>query len=306
MSSIISRANWPELRLSDWVDSRDALHLWLQIAGKVRLRLTPLVNHYWQATFYLTARGITTSPIPFEAGSFTIDFDFLTHRLVMTTTGGEQGGFALQPQSVAEFYSRLMAELTRLGITVHIYPKPNELPVAVPFPEDDKSRPYDRDAVHRFWLALSHADRVLTQFRARFLGKCSPVHLFWGAMDLAFTRFSGRTAPMHPGGVPNLPDYVTRESYSHEVSSCGFWSGTAPIDYPAFYAYAYPQPTGFADAAIRPDGAFFSPDFGEFILPYERVRDSESPDDTLLEFLESTYAAAANLAHWDRAALERR
>jgi Family of unknown function (DUF5996) len=306
VSSTISRADWPQLGLSDWIETRDALHLWLQIAGKVRLRLTPLVNHYWQSTFYLTARGVTTSPIPYQGRSFTIDFDFVSHRLVIAAADGSKGGFPLKAQTVAEFYDRFMAELARLGIIVRIYATPNELPVVVPFPQDDRPRPYDADAVHRFWRALVQSDRVLKQFRAQFIGKCSPIHLFWGAMDLAVTRFSGRTAPPHPGGIPNLPDYVTRESYSHEVSSCGFWSGTAPIDYPAFYAYAYPQPGGFAEARVRPDSAFYNSDFGEFILPYDRVREAESPDHALLSFLESTYAAAADLAHWDRAALERR
>jgi hypothetical protein len=305
VSSISPRADWPELRLSDWLETRDALQLWLQIAGKIRLRLTPLVNHYWNCPLYLTARGVTTSPMPYASMSFTIDFDFINHRLVIATSDGGKGGFGLEAQSVAAFYGRLKEELARLGITVRIYEKPNELPVVVPFPLDDKPRPYDADAVHRFWLALSHADRVLNQFRARFLGKCSPVHLFWGAMDLAVTRFSGRTAPVHPGGIPNLPDRVTRESYSHEVSSCGFWSGTAPIDYPAFYSYAYPQPQGFGDARVRPDGAFYNKEFGEFVLPYDRVRESASPEETLLEFFQSTYVAAADLAHWDRAALER-
>ena len=305
MSSTISRADWPQLGLSDWIETRDALHLWLQIAGKVRLRLTPLVNHYWQSTFYLTARGVTTSPIPYEGQSFTIDFDFVSHRLVIVKADGSRGGFPLKAQSVAQFYERFMSELTRLGLVIRIYATPNELPVVVPFSQDHKPRPYDADAVHRFWLVLVQSDRVLKQFRTQFIGKCSPVHLFWGGMDLAVTRFSGRTAPAHPGGIPNLPDYVTRESYSHEVSSCGFWSGTAPIDYPAFYSYAYPQPAGFAEARVRPDGAFYSTDFGEFIFPYSRVREAESPDDALLDFLESTYAAAADLAHWDRAALER-
>lgn len=305
MSSISTRADWPELRLSDWVETRDALQLWLQIAGKIRLRLTPLVNHYWNCPLYLTARGITTSPMPYGSRSFTIDFDFINHRLVIATSDGSKGGFGLEAQSVAAFYHRLTEELARLGITVRIYEKPNELPTDVPFPQDNMPRPYDADAVHRFWRALSHADRVFNQFRARFIGKCSPVHLFWGAMDLAVTRFSGRVAPVHPGGVPNLPDRVTRESYSHEVSSCGFWSGTAPIDYPAFYSYAYPQPQGFGEARVRPDGAFYSKEFGEFILPYDRVRESASPDDTLLEFLQSTYVTAADLAHWDRGALER-
>jgi hypothetical protein len=299
------RADWPELRLADWVETRDALHLWLQVVGKVRLTLTPPVNHSWHCTFYLTARGITTSPIPHGTRSFTVDFDFVDHRLMITTTDGGQRDVALEPQSVAAFYSRVMQELGRLDLPVHIVAKPNELPIAVPFAEDDKPRPYDRDAVNRFWRVLSQADRVLKIFRGRFIGKCSPVHLFWGAMDLAVTRFSGRKAPLHPGGIPNLPDRITQEAYSHEVSSCGFWSGTAPIDYPAFYAYAYAQPAGFADARVGPADAFYSKDFGEFILPYDRVRESSSPDETLLEFFQSTYGAAADLAHWDRAALER-
>ena len=305
MPSTNSRANWPELRLADWIETRDALQLWLQIVGKVRLRLTTPINHSWHSTFYLTARGLTTSPIPYGNRSFHIDLDLMDHRLLIAATDGASGGFALEAQSVAAFYARLMDELTRLGLPVRIVAKPNELPIAVPFPLDDRQRPYDPDAVHRFWLALSQADRVLKIFRTRFIGKCSPVHLFWGGMDLAVTRFSGRTAPMHPGGIPNLPDRVTREAYSHEISSCGFWSGSAPIDYPAFYAYAYPQPPGFADARVGPEGAFYSGDFGEFILPYDRVRESAAPDDTLLEFLQSTYAAAADLGKWDRAALER-
>lgn len=306
MRSTSVGADWPELPLAGWIETRDALQLWLQIAGKVRFTLSPLVNHYWHCTFYLTARGITTSPIPYGARSFSIDFDFVDHRLVIATTDGDRRDFALEAQSVASFYSRLMDALARLDLPVHIVAKPNELPIAIPFRQDDTPRPYDADAVHRFWRVLSEAERVFNLFRTRFIGKCSPVHLFWGGMDLAVTRFSGRTAPPHPGGIPNLPDYVTRESYSHEVSSCGFWSGTAPIDYPAFYAYAYPQPPGFAEARVGPEGAFYSKDFGEFILPYDRVRDSSSPDDTLLEFLQSTYVAAADLAHWDRAALERR
>ena len=306
MASNQLRSDWPELRLADWIETRDALHLWLQIVGKIRVSLTPPVNHSWHSTFYLTARGLTTSPIPYGTRSFTIDFDFIDHRLLITTTDGHRGDMPLVAQSVASFYSRVMEELARLDLEVRIVAKPNELPVVVSFPQDEQPRPYDAEAVNRFWRALSQADRVFKKFRGRFIGKCSPVHLFWGAMDLAVTRFSGRTAPVHPGGIPNLPDRVTREAYSHEVSSCGFWSGTAPIDYPAFYAYAYPQPAGFAEARVRPDGAFYSTDFGEFIFPYDRVRESPSPDDTLLEFLQSTYVAAANLAKWDRAALERR
>jgi hypothetical protein len=305
MPSINSTADWPALPLADWIDTRDTLQLWLQIVGKVRLRLTPPINHSWHSTFYVTARGLTTSPIPHGTRSFHIDLDFVDHRLLIATTDGVSGGFALGPQSVAAFYARLMDELMRVGVPVRISTKPNEIVTAIPFARDELHRTYDKDAVHRFWRVLSQADRVLKTFRTRFIGKCSPVHLFWGGMDLAVTRFSGRTAPRHPGGIPNLPDSVTQEAYSHEVSSCGFWSGTAPVDYPAFYSYAYPQPEGFADAPVGPAGAFYSRDFGEFILPYDRVRESASPDDTVLEFLQSTYEAAADLAKWDRAALER-
>ena len=306
MPPVNSPADWPALPLAEWIDTRDTLQLWLQIIGKVRLRLTPPINHSWHSTLYLTARGLTTSPIPYGTRSFHIDLDFVDHRLLIETTDGASAGFALEPQSVAVFYARVMEELTRVGMPVRISTKPNEIPTAIPFPRDESHRAYDSHAVHRFWQALSQADRVLKIFRTRFIGKCSPVHLFWGGMDLAVTRFSGRTAPRHPGGIPNLPDEVTREAYSHEVSSCGFWSGTAPVDYPAFYSYAYPQPDGFAAAPVRPAEALYSPDFGEFILPYDRVRESASPDDTVLEFLQSTYEAAADLAKWDRAALERR
>lgn len=297
--------DWPALPLAPWADTKDTLHMWLQIVGKIRLRLTPPINHSWHATFYVTARGLTTSPIPHGARHFQIDLDLIGHSLIITASDGTTGGFPLEPQSVAAFYARLMDELTRMRLSVRISAKPNEVAEAIPFLRDETHRSYDADAVMRFWQAARQADRVMTMFRSRFIGKCSPVHLFWGAMDLAVTRFSGRTAPEHPGGIPNLPDRVTREAYSHEVSSCGFWPGSAPIDAPAFYAYAYPQPPGFADARVRPDGAFFSPDLGEFILPYDIVRHAASPDDTLLEFLQSTYEAAADLAQWDRKALER-
>lgn len=279
--------------------------MWLQIVGKIRLRLSPPINHSWHATTYVTARGLTTSPIPHGARHFQIDMDLIDHRVMVTASDGTTGGFPLEPQSVAAFYARLMEELTRMRLPVRISAKPNEVPEAIPFAQDETHRSYDADAVTRFWQALRQADRVMTIFRSRFIGKCSPVHLFWGAMDLAVTRFSGRTAPEHPGGIPNLPDRVTREAYSHEVSSCGFWPGSAPLDAAAFYAYAYPQPPGFADARVRPDGAFYSTELGEFLLPYDIVRHAASPDDTLLEFLQSTYEAAADLARWDRKALER-
>lgn len=298
-------STWPALELHEWVTTRDTLHMWLQIIGKVRLIQSPWINHSWHATFYVTSRGLTTSPIPHGQREFEIYLDFVDHRLAIHASDGRSGGFALEPQTVSGFYRRLMDELVRLDLPVRIVARPNEVAEAIPFAKDDVHRDYDSDAVNRFWRMLVQAERVMMPFRARFIGKCSPIHLFWGAMDLAVTRFSGRAAPLHPGGVPNLPDRVTQEAYSHEVSSCGFWSGTPPVDYPAFYAYAYPEPTGFADARVRPDGAFYSPDLREFILPYARVRESASPDETLLGFLQSTYEAAADLGRWDRAALER-
>jgi hypothetical protein len=301
-----TRDFWPELALSEWTSTRDTFHLWLQIAGKVRLVQSPWLNHSWHATFYPTPRGLTTSMIPYGNREFQIDFDLMAHRLAVTTSDGRSGGFALESQPVSAFYQRLMDELSSLDLPVRIVARPNEVEQAIPFAADNVHHDYDPDAVNRFWRMLLQAQRVMLEFRTRFIGKCSPIHLFWGGMDLAVTRFSGRPAPPHPGGIPNLPDRVTREAYSHEVSSCGFWAGTPPVDYPAFYAYAYPEPPGFAEARVRPDGAFYSNDLREFILPYSRVRESSSPDDTLLEFLQSTYEAAADLAKWDRPALERR
>lgn len=296
---------WPALELHEWVSTRDTLHMWLQIIGKVRLIQSPWINHSWHATFYVTSRGLTTSPIPHGHREFEIDLDFVDHRLAVRSSDGRSSGFALEPQTVAAFYRRLMDELVRLDLPVRIVARPNEVAEAIPFAKDEVHRDYDRDAVNRFWRMLVQTELVMMPFRARFIGKCSPIHLFWGGMDLALTRFSGRKAPLHPGGIPNLPDRVTQEAYSHEVSSCGFWSGTPPVDYPAFYAYAYPEPTGFADARVRPDGAFYSPDLREFILPYARVRESAKPDDMLSDFLQSTYEVAADLGKWDRAALER-
>lgn len=296
---------WPALPLREWIATRDTLHLWLQVVGKVRLVQTPWINHAWHATLYVTSRGLTTSTIPHGRREFQIDLDFVDHRLAITASDGRRGGFDLRPQSVAVFYRALMDELARLDLPVRIVARPNELPDAIPFADDEVHKEYDADAVGRFWRILVHTQRVMREFRARFVGKCSPPHLFWGAMDLAVTRFSGRPAPPHPGGIPNLPDWITRDAYSHEVSSCGFWAGTPPIDYPAFYAYAYPEPPGFAEARVRPDAAFYSPDFREFILPYDEVRESATPDATLLEFFQSTYEAAADLGQWNRAALER-
>jgi len=234
-----------------------------------------------------------------------MDFDFLLHQLVIQTSDGRIGTLPLEPQSVATFYRRLMEEMEKLELPVVIHKKPNEVPEPINFDQDESHRSYDREYAHRFWRILVQADRVLKEFRARFIGKVSPVHVFWGALDLAVTRFSGRRAPQHPGGIPNLPDWVTREAYSHEVSSCGFWPGGGAVPYAAFYSYAYPEPTGFSEASVKPDAAFYSADFREFILPYDIVRQSEAPDHTLLDFLQSTYEAAANLAKWDRSALER-
>jgi hypothetical protein len=296
---------WPELPLEAWSDTLATLHLWTQIVGKVRLAQCQWVNHSWHVTLYVTARGLTTSPVAHGSRTFQIDFDFLDHQLKVQSSDGGSGGFALEPQSVAAFYARLMKELDRLDLPVKIHGKPNEVADPTPFEQDETHSAYDRDYANRFWRILVQTERVFQQFRARFIGKCSPVHLFWGAPDLALTRFSGRLAPEHPGGIPNLPDSVTREAYSHEVSSAGFFAGGGPVPYPAFYSYGYPTPPGFADAPVKPEAAFFSKDLGEFILPYDAVRQSASPDATLLDFLQSTYEAAANLGKWDRASLER-
>jgi hypothetical protein len=296
---------WPELSLAAWSDTYKTLHLWLQIVGKVRLAASPWVNHSWHVTLYVTARGLTTSPIPAGTRTFQIEFDFIDHQLTIQTSDGRSGGFALAPQTVAAFYSRLMSELDKLGVKLRIHPSPNEIEDPIRFDQDEVHRAYDAEYAHRFWRTLTQADRVFKRFRAGYQGKCSPVHLFWGAPDLAVTRFSGRRAPPHPGGIPHLPDWVTRDAYSHEVSSCGFWPGGGAIAYPAFYSYAYPEPAGFAQAHVKPGTAFYSDDLHEFILPYDTVRQSRSPDDTLLEFLQTTYEAAANLAQWERASLER-
>lgn len=300
-----SQETWPSLPLEAWADTYATLHLWIQIVGKVRLAQSPWVNHAWHVTLYVTDRGLTTSPIPYGNRTFQIDFDFIAHRLLLRSSDGRTGGFALEPQSVATFYARLMEELEKLGLPVDIYRKPNEVADPIHFDQDEEHRTYDPEYANRFWRVLVQADRIFKEFRARFIGKCSPVHFFWGAPDLAVTRFSGRRAPEHPGGIPNLPDWVTREAYSHEVSSCGFWPGGGPIPYAAFYSYAYPAPEGFSTASIKPGTAFYNADLGEFILPYDAVRQSESPDETLLDFLQSTYEAAADLAGWDRDSLER-
>ena len=279
--------------------------MWTQIVGKIRRVQSPWTNHSWHVPLYVTARGLTTSPVPHGSRSFQIDFDFVAHQLVVQASDGATARIALEPQSTAAFYGALMQEMDRLGLHVDIHCKPNEVAEAIPFDQDTVHCAYDAEYANRFWRVLAQADRVFKIFRSRFSGKCSPVHFFWGAPDLAVTRFSGRPAPRHPGGVPNMPDWIVREAYSHEVSSCGFWPGGGAVPDAAFYSYAYPQPAGFAAARIRPDAAFYSSGLGEFILPYEAVRQAASPDDMLLEFLQTTYEAAADLGHWDRLALER-
>jgi hypothetical protein len=295
---------WPELPTAAWRETCETLHLWTQIVGKIRLARTPWLNHSWHVVLYVTARGLTTSPIPDGTRTFQIDFDFIDHELRISTSDGAHRQFALAGKSVAGFYAATMAALAELGIHVTINEMPNELPEPIRFSQDNQHASYDPDAVRRFFQILFNADAVLKQFRTGFLGKASPVHFFWGSFDLAVTRFSGRRAPRHPGGVPHLPDEVAWEAYSHEVSSAGFWPGSGAIDYPAFYCYAYPEPAGFRTAKVAPGAAFFSEALGEFILPYDAVRTAEHPDQALLEFLQSTYEAAANAAKWDRDALE--
>ena len=299
-----SQDPWPELPTAAWRDTYATLHLWTQIVGKIRLTKSPWLNHSWHVTLYVTPRGLTTSPMPDGTRTFQIDFDFIDHRLRISTSDGAQRQFALPGHSVASFYAATMAALAELGIAVTIDETPNELPDPMRFSQDTAHATYDPDAAGRFLQILVNCDRVFKQFRTGFLGKASPVHFFWGSFDLAVTRFSGRRAPRHPGGVPNLPDAVAHEAYSHEVSSAGFWPGSGAIDYPAFYSYAYPEPAGFRAAKVRPDAAFFSEAVGEFILPYDAVRTADDPDKALLDFLQSTYEAAANAAKWDRDALE--
>jgi hypothetical protein len=296
---------WPALPLDEWKDTYATLHMWTQVAGKVRFALSPWVNHSWHVTLYVTSRGLTTSPIPYGERTFEIKFDFIDHRLVVETSGGDVKHVELRPRSVADFYGEVMSSLRGLGMYINIHTLPNEVTDPVPFEKDVEHKSYDPEYANRFWRILVQTDRVFKEFRAKFIGKCSPVHFFWGSFDMAVTRFSGRTAPTHPGGVPHLPDVVAREAYSHEVSSCGFWPGGGPIPYPVYYSYAYPAPGGFNDARVRPSAAFYSADLGEFLLPYDEVRSAKKPDTVLLDFLQSTYVAAADLARWDRPALER-
>ena len=299
-----SQTPWPELPTAAWRDSYATLHLWTQIVGKIRLVKAAWLNHSWHIALYVTPRGLTTSPVPDGTRTFQIDFDFIDHVLRISTSDGTQRQFPLAGQSVASLYAATLAALAELGIAVTIDEVPNELTDPIRFSQDTVHASYDPDATGRFLQILVNCDRVFKQFRTGFIGKASPVHFFWGSFDLAVTRFSGRRAPRHPGGVPHLPDAVAHEAYSHEVSSAGFWPGSGAIDYPAFYCYAYPEPAGFRVAKARPDAAFFSEALGEFILPYDAVRTAADPDQALLDFLQSTYEAAADAAKWDRDALE--
>lgn len=296
--------SWPEIPYSEWRDTCSALHLWCQIVGKYRLAHTPWVNHSWHATLYVTPRGLNTGSIPDPNGTVSLAFDFCDHSLVAEMAGGARSSFALEAMSVAKFFERTKKLIAEVGGTPTLHGAPNEIPNAKPFVEDNEQRPYDAAAVERYHQALLRISDVFSQFRTGFIGKVSPVHLFWGSFDLAVTRFSGRAAPLHTGGVPALPDPITREAYSHEVSSAGFWPGGGGIDAPTFYAYAYPGPERFSEAAVMPSDAEFNAELGEFILPYDAVRSASNPTAALLEFLQSTYVAAADLGDWDRDDLE--
>jgi hypothetical protein len=299
----VSGEAWPALSAASCSDTFATLHRWTQVIGKIRMERTPHINHWWHVALYITSRGLTTSPIPYETRTFQIDLDFVSHELVIACSDGTRQALPLRPQAVADFYHELMAALQAFGIEVNIWPMLVEIPNPVRVTDDYEHASYDPDCAQRLWRVLVQSERVLARFRSRYLGKTSPVHFFWGAFDLALTRFSGRPAPQHPG-VPNVGAFVMHDAYSHEVSSCGFWPGDAENE-PIFYAYAYPEPAGFKDYAVEPAAATYSSALGEFVLPYEAVRTAPDPDAALLAFLQSTYEAAANLAHWDRPALER-
>jgi hypothetical protein len=295
---------WPGLPLAEWQDTLSTLQRWLQIVGKTRLALATPLNHYWHVTLYLTARGLTTSPMPYQGRTVEVECDFLTHQLLIRSSDGASRVMRLGPRSVADFFREYTGLLNELGLQVRLRPIPSELQDTLPFPQDEQHRSYDPDSVERCWRILSAVATVLQQFRGRFIGKCSPVHFFWGAFDLACTRFSGRTAPEHPGGVPNLPDRVVRESYSHECISAGWWPGGGPLGAPAFYSYSYPEPRGFPEAAVHPAEAYYHRDLKEFVLPYDALRAARRPEQMLLDFFQTTYEAGADLGGWDRRLLE--
>lgn len=297
---------WPELPApTEWQKTLEAVHLWSQIIGKIRLEHMPWINHSWHVTLYISSRGLTTSLIPHPSGGFEIEFNFVDHKLELQQVNGKRISFELESMSVADFYHKTLDGLKQLNIVTSIYPMPSELPDPIlPFPGNTDQASYDTEAVHRFWLALTHVHRVFTRFRSGFLGKVSPVHFFWGAFDLAVTRFSGRQAPKHPGGIPNCPDWVMEESYSHELSSAGFWPGTG-LGEAAFYSYAYPEPNGYRTADIKPRKAWYSEDLGEYLLTYKTVQKAPKPDEILLQFLESTYEAAATNGNWGKKSLRK-
>jgi hypothetical protein len=295
-----SKQAWPELPLAAWQATCDTLHMWTQIVGKVRLALSPLINHWWEVAFYVNARGLTTSAIPYGDGIFEVQFDFVDHTLTIQTSWGPAKSIPLKAQTVADFYSDFMSALHSLGIEVKIWTMPVEIPNPVPFERDTQHASYDPEYVHRFWRILILCDTIFKEFRSRFIGKDSPVHFFWGSFDLCVTRFSGRRAPERPGA-----DRVTREAYSHEVISAGFWPGGGDVKGAAFYVYAAPEPPGFSEQKIKPAAAFYHQQMKEFLLMYDDVRQAVSPREALLDFLQSTYDAGANLARWDRKELER-
>ena len=301
---IVGPLDWPELPYREWGDTIATLHMWFQIVGKIRMELSPWVNHSWNSALYVTSHGLTTSPAPYGSRDIQIEFDFIHHKLSIASSDGDVRNLELRPQTVAEFYAEVLGALRDLACEVAIYPSPNEVPDPTPFAEDSTHSAYNPAHASALWGALRNTARVMGEFRAQFIGKVNPIHFFWGGPDLAVTRFSGRTAPEHPGGVPHLPDAVTREAYSHEVPSCGFWPGNASAPDPIFYAYAYPTPEAFSEAAVEPAAAFWHKDLGEFVLTYDAVRDTDAPDETLHAFFQSTYEAAADLAAWDRGALE--
>jgi hypothetical protein len=300
-----SEAEWPRLSAPGWTDTLSTLHMWTQIVGKTRMALSPHVNHWWEVPLYLTSHGLGTSVMYFPGGALELEFDFLEHQLTGRTSTGRRGALPLEPQSVAAFYRSYQRLLEALGVSAHIWTHPVEVPVSVPFERDTLHTAYDGRWATRLWRALARADRVLKQFRAAYLGKTSPVHFFWGSFDLAVTRFSGRSAPPHPGGAYNCPDWVMREAYSHEVSSAGFWPGSRELPSPLFYSYAYPEPADYRAAAIAPAAAHYDTALKEFVLPYDAVLRASDPDRDLLAFFQSTYEAAANAAAWNRSALER-
>ena len=299
-----SFAIWPSLNYSNSQDTLATVHLWTQMVGKIRLRQTPWINHSWHVALYVSPRGLTTGSIPYQHGVFSLEFDFVAHQLILTTSTEHQGTLPLSDGTIANFYQQLQSALKKAAITVDIHSRPNEMDPAIRFEEDHEPRTYQPDQARLVWQAFIHIHKVFTQFRAGFTGKVSPVHFFWGAFDLAVTRFSGREAPKHPGGAPNIPLAVMQEAYSHEVSSAGFWPGNPDFPEAAFYSYCYPTPDAFKDQQVKPEAAYYHEELGEFILPYNTVRESENPEETLMRFLQTTYEAAANTGNWDRAALE--